>query len=465
MQYFLAIDIGASSGRHILSWLEDGKLRTEEVHRFDNQIREEGKSLFWDTDALIHEITEGLRKCHEIGKIPISLGIDTWGVDYLLLDPGGSTLSEAYCYRDQRTEGLPEEIDKKISFSDLYQRVGIQRLPFNTIYQLSADVRDRPHILDEAEQLLMVPSYFNYALTGVMMNEYSDASTTALLNVETRDWDWDLIRLLNLPEQIFTVIKEPGTTVGTLLPEIQERVGFDCEVVLPPTHDTGSAYLAVPSKDPDAVYLSSGTWSLLGIESPKPYLTSAAREAGFTNEGGYGKQYRFLKNIMGLWMIQSIRKELDPKPSFAEMESMARETGEAPVLIDVNDARFIAPKRMILAVKDACLEQGLDIGDDTGVLLAVVYHSLADFYRQSILQLEAITGRTYTSLNIVGGGSKDDYLNELTAKACGIPIYAGPSEGTVIGNILSQMLARQVISNVAEARKLVRKSFEIKKFV
>lgn len=464
MQYFLAIDIGASSGRHILSHLKNGILQTEEIHRFENRLVERDGALYWDTEALLAEIIRGLKSCKALGKIPVSLGIDTWGVDYVLIDAAGKPLAEAYAYRDLRTKGMDDLVHAVISETDLYKRGGIQKMPFNTIYQLKADQVLRPEVLAKADKMLLMPSYFNYCLSGNTVNEYTHASTTALLDVCSRDWDWPLIDLLGYPRHIFTEIKQPGHLVGRLLPAIQEAVGFDCEVLLPPAHDTASAYLAVPARDDHAVYLSSGTWSLLGIESREPILSPEASEAQFTNEGAYGDRYRFLKNIMGLWMIQSIRRELTIKPSYQEMEAAAREAADFNSIVDVNDARFMAPKSMIETVKTVCRENGQPVPESLGELLTCVYRSLAVFYAASIKRLEQITGRQFTSINIVGGGSMNTFLNELTAQTCGLPVFAGPSEGTVIGNLLSQMLAKGLIENVEEARDLVRKSFDIKTF-
>lgn len=464
MQYYLAIDIGASSGRHILSYLEDGILKTEEIYRFENRILEHEGSLYWDTDKLLEDIISGLKHCKKAGKIPVSLGIDTWGVDYVLLDQAGQALSEAYCYRDLRTEGMDLHVHREISESALYKRGGIQKMSFNTIYQLKADQLQRPEILAKADKLLLMPSYFNYCLTGNAVNEYTHASTTALLDVHCRDWDWTLIDLMGYPRHIFAAVKEPGYLVGNLLPAIQEVVGFDCQVLLPPTHDTASAYLAVPARDEHAVYLSSGTWSLLGIETNEPILTDEAEAAQFTNEGAYGRRYRFLKNIMGMWMIQSIRRELEHAPSYVEMEAVAREAAYFTSVVDVNDARFMAPKSMIETVRAVCRESGQAVPESLGELLSCVYRSLAEFYAVSIKRLEAITGKQFTSMNIVGGGSMNSYLNELTARTCGLPVLAGPSEGTVIGNILSQMLAKGAIEDLAHARDLVRHSFDIKTY-
>lgn len=463
MQYYLAIDIGASSGRHILAWLEGGRIQTEEIYRFENKMLERDGSLYWDIDALTLEICKGLQACKAADKIPLSLGIDTWGVDYVLLDEKGSVLTQPHHYRDGRTAGMDVELEAIISTESLYQRSGIQKQSYNTIYQLMAE-KQQPEHLDQAATLLMMPSYFNYYLTAVKLNEYTHASTSALVHVETRDWDWTLINSLGLPQHIFADIVQPGQSLGRFRPEIIERVGFDCDVIVVPSHDTASAYLAVPARDEQAVYLSSGTWSLLGVENDEAILTAEAAAAGFTNEGAYGNRYRFLKNIMGLWMIQSLKREMDPKPSFAETEALARSAASFASIVDVNDDRFMAPPSMAEALRSYCRETGQAEPMDFGDCLVCVYKSLAAFYKQSVKQLEAITNKQYTSMNIVGGGSQDQYLNELTAAACEIPVYAGPTEATVIGNVLSQMIHAGQVEDLSTARELLGRSFNVKKY-
>lgn len=461
MQYYLAIDIGASGGRHIVAWIENERIQTEEVYRFENTMLEENGSLYWDIENLTDHICRGLLQCVNHGKIPQSLGIDTWGVDYVLLDTEGRLLAKPYHYRDGRTAGMDAVVEAVIPYDELFARSGIQKQSFNTIYQLMAEKKDNPETLAAADTLLLMPSYFNYFLSGVKVNEYTHATTSALVSVETRDWDWPTIAKLGLPEGIFAPIRKAGSRLGRLRPEIVEAVGFDCEVLLVPSHDTASAYLAVPAQDDRAVYLSSGTWSLLGVERDEPILTPTAAEAGFTNEGAFNDRYRFLKNIMGLWMIQSLKREINPQPSFAETEAAARAAGSYASIVDVNDERFMAPASMSEALRAYCRESGQAEPQTFGECLVCVYKSLAQLYKQSLKQLEEITGLQYRSMNIVGGGSKDRYLNELTAEACSIPVYTGPAEGTVIGNVLSQMITFGHLENLSETRRLVSESFDI----
>ena len=471
MKNYLAIDIGASSGRHILGRVEDGKIALEEVFRFDNgQIVKDGHDC-WDIDKLVESVKAGIDAA--LAKSPIeSIGLDTWGVDFVLLDKDLRRCSDAVAYRDARTAGAAEEIERDvISFADLYQRVGLQKTSFNTIYQLWALKKEHPEQLAKAEHFLTVPEYLNFSLTGNIVHEYTDSSTTALLDAAKRDWDRELIEKLGLPVKIFGKLEMPGATVGTYR---------GVKVVLPALHDTGSAYLAVPARDERAVYISSGTWSLLGVENDRALTTKAAMNANFTNEGGAWGRYRFLKNIMGLWMIQSIRRELNGvsyvegkgrdetiealkaledyepgrKYSFADLEMSARGSSDCTVTVDVNDQRYMNPKSMIAEVLAAAGSEGKP-PRTVGELMQCVYRSLAECYADAIRNLSEITGKSYTSVNIVGGGSKDLYLNALTAEATGLEVFAGPTEGTAIGNLIVQMIAAGEFADLDEARKAI----------
>lgn len=307
--YYLAVDIGASSGRHILGHMENGKMVLEEVYRFENGMVKKGDELCWEYDRLFKEIVAGMKKCKELGKVPVSMGVDTWGVDFVLLDKDENVLGNTVGYRDHRTEGMDEEVYKIISLEDMYARTGIQKAIFNTVYQLMAVKKQHPEYLEQAETMLHVPDYFHYLLTGEKTCEYTEASTGQLLNPETRDWDYELIDMLGYPRRIFQKLIMPGTVIGNLTDALKEEVGFDLQVVAPATHDTGSAVLAVPANDDDFIYISSGTWSLMGLERETPDCSKKSCEMNLTNEGGYGGKIRYLKNIMGLWMIQSVRHE------------------------------------------------------------------------------------------------------------------------------------------------------------
>ena len=462
-KYYLAVDIGASSGRHMLASMKDGKMQLEEVYRFPNGMDNKNGTLCWDVERLITEIKNGLKKCKEIGKIPVTMGIDTWGVDYVLLDKDDNILGDTVGYRDSRTEGMDEKVYEVIPQDDLYARTGIQKQIFNTIYQLMAVKQSHPEYLEQAETILMIPDYFNFLLTGVKKNEYTEATTGQLISPKTNDWDYELIDMLGYNSKMFLPVSMPGTVVGDFTEEVQKEVGFNCTVVLPATHDTGSAVLAVPTNDDDAVYISSGTWSLMGIERKEADCSMESMKANFTNEGGYDHRFRYLKNIMGLWMIQSVKKEFTEDLSFAEICEMAsKET--IPSIVDCNDDCFLAPKSMIEAVQKFCRDTDQQVPETVGEISSVIYNSLAKCYGDTVEEIEAITGKKYSTIYVVGGGSNAGYLNELTAKYTGRKVSAGPSEATAIGNIIVQMLHDGVFASLPEARTCVKESFDVKMY-
>lgn len=460
--YFLAIDIGASSGRHILGSMENGKIVLEEVYRFWNGMDEDGDTLYWDVDRLFREILNGMKKCKEIGKIPVSVGVDTWGVDFVLLDEKDEMIGRAVGYRDHRTEGMDEKVYEIIPETELYARTGIQKAIYNTIYQLMAVKQGRPEDLEKASSLLMIPDYFHFKLSGQKVQEYSEATTSQLLDPASKNWDYELIEKLGLPSKIFQEIKMPGSAIGSLTKEVQEAVGYDCQVVLPPTHDTASAVMAVPSNEEDTCYISSGTWSLMGVERKDPDCSEQSRLANFTNEGGYGGKITYLSNIMGLWMIQSVRNQMAPDLSYGVLCQQASEEGITSV-VDCQDESFLSPKDMAQAVRAYCEKTGQEIPQTLPQLACVIYNSLAKCYAQRLEEICKITGVTYDRIHIIGGGSNAAYLNELTAKYTGVPVYAGPGEATAIGNILAQMLEAGVFADLKEARTCVAESFEVKK--
>ena len=465
MKYHLAVDIGASSGRHILGHVEQGRIVLEEVYRFENGPKKRGGRLCWDFDALAREVVNGLKACAKLGKVPATLGVDTWGVDFALVDREGRVLGDTVAYRDSRTQGMDALVEELIPAQELYRRTGIQKQSFNTIYQLMAVKRQSPELLEQAHRLLLVPDYLHYTLAGVMSNEYTEASTSGLVSAETKDWDRELLRLLGFPQKLFGTLSLPGTALGGLRPALREELGFDCQVVLPASHDTGSAFLAVPAGEGASVTLSSGTWSLLGVELETPVTTPESRAANFTNEGGYQYRYRYLKNIMGLWMIQNLRREMAENgqlPGFGELSRLAREAADFPGRVDVDDPVFMAPESMSAAVRAYCERTGQPVPQSPGELLSCVYHSLAQCYAQSVRQLERLTGRSFQAVHIVGGGSQDAYLNQLTASATGLPVYAGPTEGTALGNLLVQMIAQGEFASLQEARAAIRASFAVK---
>ena len=433
MCYCLAIDIGASSGRHILGWSEDGKLKTEEIYRFENGIKEDNGNLIWDIEKLTKNVIDGIKKCGEFGKIPKTVAIDTWGVDYVLLDKDLKEILPVYSYRDARTNNMPEAVDEIIPADILYKKTGIQRQNYNTIYQLYHDKIAGK--LEKAEHFLMMPEYLSYKLTGVIKSEYTIASTTSLLNANIREWDMDIIDKLGIKKTIFNPICQPGDVVGEFTKEIKEYVGFNSKVIFAPSHDTASA-VASCTLNGHGMFISSGTWSLIGAKNNYPVLTDEAYRANFTNEGGVNGTYRFLKNIMGMWLFQNIKKNLNNKYSYDEMMEMAK-MSKFTETFDPNDQRLVAPKNMIEAVRGCLNNSALPLED----VISSVYHSLANSYKNAVEEIEFITNEKIDSINIVGGGSKDKYLNELTEIYTKKPVTVGPSEATAIGNLKTQFEA------------------------
>ncbi len=459
-KYYLAVDIGASSGRHIIAQLADGKIILEEVYRFWNGMEDKQGSLCWDTKRLFQEIVNGLKKCKEIGKIPSYMGIDTWAIDYVLLDEKDNILGNTYGYRDNRTRGMEDKVYEIISPKELYERTGIQKQIFNTIYQLMSVKVKNPEDMNKAKSMLMIPDYFNFLLTGIKKTEYTNASTTGLLNPHTKDWDYELIDMLKFPRDMFGEISKPGILVGSFTEEIQKEVGFDCQVVLPATHDTGSAVLAVPALDDNSIYISSGTWSLMGVERKEADCSMESMKENFTNEGGYDYRFRYLKNIMGLWMIQSVKKEVAEEFSYGEICAMASKE-KITSIVDCNDDVFLAPESMTKAVQEFCRESGQQVPETVGELAAVIYNSLAKCYKDTIRGLEMVTGKVYDRIHVVGGGANAGYLNELTAKYTKKDVYAGPTEATALGNLAVQMIYAGDLADLKEARTCIRNSFHI----
>lgn len=462
-KYYLAIDIGASGGRHILAYKEQGKIVLEEIYRFENRMDSDGARLYWDVDRLFQEVLTGMKKCAKAGKIPESIGIDTWGVDYVLLDKAGRKLAQPIAYRDFRTERMDEEVSRFLSEEELYKRTGIQKQIFNTIYQLMALKQKEPELMNQSSKLLLIPDYLHYMLTGIMATEYTNATTTQLVSPVTKDWDWELIKTLGYPCRLFADIRQPGYRLGSLLPDIAEEVGFHCQIILPATHDTGSAVMAVPASGENTVYISSGTWSLMGTELPAADCSGKSRLKNFTNEGGYDYRFRYLKNIMGLWMIQSVKKEIAGELSYAKICEKASGS-QSKSIVDCNDNRFLSPKNMTQEVQQACLETGQQVPRSIDDIAAVIYNSLAVCYGNTLSEIEEATGHIYDAIHIVGGGSRADYLNRLTARVTGRTVYAGPTEATAIGNICCQMMAAGELENLKEARRCIYKSFEIKQY-
>lgn len=451
MNYYLAIDIGASSGRHILGYIDNGRLKLEEIHRFENYITNQNSTLVWDIEHLVNEVKKGIAKCKEIAKIPCTVAIDTWGVDYVLLDENKKEIKPCYCYRDSRTNAVVDEVESLVSPAQLYAKTGIQKQNFNTIYQLYADKKNGK--LLNAKYFLMMPEYLSFKLTGVCKNEYTNATTTGLVNAKTKTWDNDILSALDLPSELFGALNTPSSLVGDLSADIQKAVGFNCAVLFAPSHDTASAVCACPMQDDD-LYISSGTWSLIGTEITQPILGDNARQLNFTNEGGIDYRFRFLKNYMGMWLFQNIRRNLNKSMTYDEMMTLAMNCGEYKYF-DVNDRTLVAPDNMIDAIGK------LICSDDLGLILNSAYHSLAKSYSEAVSEIEAVTGKRFNAIHIVGGGCQDKYLNILTRDYTGKSVTAGPIEATATGNIVSQIMHDKKIS-LATARDLIKNSFDIK---
>ena len=420
MKYYLAIDIGASSGRHILGWQENGELMTKEVYRFPNGVHEENGHLVWNVDALVAEVKNGVQAAKEACPVIESLSIDTWGVDYVLLK-GTEELRPVYAYRDSRTEAVIPQVHEKMAFSELYSHTGCQFQPFNTVYQLYDDkVNGR---LEGVTDMLMMPEYLMYKLCGVKAREYTNATTMGMIDAQTGEFDMEIVERLGYPKALFPKLSQPGTVIG-------EYEGI--KVVLCATHDTGSAVEGIPMEG-NHPYISSGTWSLLGVKTPKPITGADSMEANYSNEGGVGYN-RYQKNIMGMWLVNELQRELCPDTPFPEIVQMAEESS-CDALVDANAQAFLAPKSMKAAFDQATGNALSSLGD----YFHCAYRSLAVSYRDAIRELEANTGSTYEKLYIVGGGAKNKFLNRLTEEATGKNVIALPIEATALGNLKIQM--------------------------
>lgn len=453
MTYHLAIDIGASSGRHILGYIDNGRLKLEEIHRFENYITNQNGTLVWDIEHLVSEVKKGIAKCKEIGKIPCTVAIDTWGVDYVLLDENKQEILPAVSYRDSRTNSVINKVESIISAEELYLKTGIQKQNFNTIYQLYVDYLSGK--LDNAKYFLMIPAYLSYKLTGVIKNEYTNATTTGMVNADTKQWDDEIIEKLSLPKHLFGTLDTPCTVIGNFTKEMQDYAGFDSTVIFAPSHDTASAVCACPIDD-NSVYISSGTWSLIGVESLNPIVNEKSMAANFANEGGIDYRFRFLKNYMGMWLFQNVKKNLNNEFSYDDMMRLAMQSKRFE-MIDTNAPDFLAPENMINAIRSYLKNESIPIE----VVINSVYHSLAQSYKNAIDEIEKLAGKTIDNIFIVGGGSKDTYLNELTAQYTGKKVVTGLSEATATGNLLSQIMYDKKIS-LAQARDIVKISFDIK---
>ena len=432
MKYYLAIDIGASSGRHIVGWRENNEIKTDEVYRFPNGTKKKNGHLVWDTEALYKSVVTGIKRAFKKYPQIESLAIDTWGCDYVLMTDNGD-LTPCLAYRDNRTESVIDKVHSAMPFEKLYSRTGIQFQPFNTLYQLCED-RDRKR-LDMSTDFLMIPEYLNYRLTGVKMKEYTNATTTGLVNAATGDWDKEIISLLGLPERLFSKLHQPGEAVGRLIPELAKAVGGNCKVVLCASHDTASAVEGIPM-DGNEPYISSGTWSLLGVKTDKAITDENSRKANYSNEGGVG-YIRYQKNIMGMWVVNRLKDELCPDTDFSEIINEAKNSSYNNYA-DINDNSFLSPVSMRAAIDKWFENEKSPKPKTKGDYFRCVFLSLAIGYMNAIQELERNTGKTYSKLYIVGGGAKNTFLNELTEQTTKKQVIALPIEATALGNLKIQ---------------------------
>ena len=463
--YYLACDLGADSGRVILGTLDHGKISLEELHRFPTGATKVAGALHWQFDRLLNELKTGLKQA-ATKNLPIaSISTDSWGVDYVLYDERGLPLSPVWCYRDSRTAQGVETVKEKVEWPVIYAETGIQFMALNTIYQI---VTEPPERLTQAKHILLIGDAFNFFCSGVARNEVSNASTTQLYNPTYTRWSQRLFAALGLREGLFAPICPSGTKLGPMKKNLATEVGLPpVEVIASCSHDTGAAVAAVPASGENWAYLSSGTWSLMGVEKPQPVINDQSRNLGFTNEIGYGDSVRLLKNIIGLWLIQESRRHWNKgakKYEFAELEKLAAAAPPFVSLINPDDARFLSPDDMPKKIADFCRETGQPAPADVGACVRCIYESLALFYRSTLRKLERLTGQKIERMHIVGGGSKDATLNQFTANALKIPVLAGPTECAALGNILVQAIALGHLESHEAAREVVRNSFELTTF-
>jgi rhamnulokinase/L-fuculokinase len=463
----LAFDFGASSGRAMLGRFDGDRISLEEIHRFSNDPVLVGKTWFWDVLRLFHEIKQGLIKVKSCGKID-SIGIDTWGVDFGLIDAAGYLLENPVHYRDARTQGMIDQVTQIVPKDELYRRTGTQFLHFNTLYQLYALKTKRPDLLRRADKLLLMPDLFRYLLTGQKQSEFTIASTGQMIDPFTGDWDYDLLERLDLPRDLLCPVVLPGTPASPLSAAICAELGVEpIPVIAVTSHDTASAVVAVPAAAADFVYISSGTWSLMGIESQQPLIDARTFAYNFTNEGGYNRTTRFLKNIMGLWLIQESRRQWireGAEVSYADLEREALACKPFQCLIDPDADILGAPGDMPNRIRQLCRETGQFVPEQRGEVVRCIYESLALKYRVTKDQIETVTGRRYPSLHVVGGGTKDGLLSQFSANATGSTVIAGPIEATALGNMAVQLLGQGALRDLADARRVIANSFDLKRY-
>jgi len=467
---FIGFDLGAESGRCIAAELKGQTITLTEVHRFPSRTVNLQTGLHWDVKAVFDELIIALQKAKaKFGADFDGIGVDTWGVDYALISSDGELISLPSHYRNDRTDGVIEESIKILPKDKVYELAGNQPAQYNTLYQLLAEKKQNPERLSSADKFLLMPDYFNFLLSGKQRGEYSIASTTNLTNPVNRNWSRELIKAFGLPENIFAEIIEPGTVVGTLLPEIAEKTGLNKSIPIIATagHDTASAVAAIPVDETGSAFLSSGTWSLMGIELDKPILNNKALNCGFTNEGGVNKTTRFLKNIIGLWPIQECKRSWEAEGTdynYAQLTVLAAKAGPANAWVNLSDERFLKPGNMPQKICSFLSETNQICKDDPGFIIRVIIESLAFTYKKTLNEIEDITGKKIEKLNMTGGGIQNELLTRYTADAIGRKVIAGPVEGAVAGNIGVQALAIGAIPDIKTLRNIVANSFEMKEF-
>ncbi|MBR1926276.1 MAG: rhamnulokinase [Bacteroidales bacterium] len=465
---FLAFDLGATSGRAILGKVEDGRLSSEEIYRFPNAVKEDGGKYYWDIYSLFGHFKAALAKLAGSGVKIESIGIDTWGVDFGCVGPDGGILGLPRAYRDPYTDGIPEEVFQIIPKEDLYGVTGTQIMNFNTIFQIYAQHKDPDSPVHQAEEILFMPDLLSYMLTGERVCEYTDASTSGLIDPRTRDFDRTLLERLGIDPKILRPIVQPGTRVGLLKKEICDETGMDpVPVIAVAGHDTASAIAAVPAENERFAYLSSGTWSLMGIESPVPVINEKSYEYNVTNEGGIEGTTRFLKNITGMWLLEQSRKTWAAEGreyTYAQIEAMGREAIDFPSTIDPDDPRFAAPKDMDAEIKKALAESGQRVPANDAEMISCIYHSLTRKYKSVIAMLQSFASFTIDKLHVIGGGSANKLVSQLTADTLGMPVVAGPVEGTAIGNIMMQAKVAGLVRDRWEMRRIIAGSIETKTY-
>lgn len=465
----LAFDFGASSGRAILGYLQGGKLITEEIHRFSNDPVEVRGRFYWDVLRLFHEIKQGILKCANAGHKDIdSIAVDTWGVDFGLLDENGDLLGNPLHYRDSHTDGMIEESFKLIPRDEFYAKTGLQFMKFNSAFQLFALKQHNSPVLKQAKTMLLMPDLFNYLLTGVKASELSIASTTQLLKPGTTEWHSEIIDRLGLPKEIFTDIVPTGTVIGKISPELAKELGIgEIPVIAAAGHDTQAAIVSIPAESPDYAYISCGTWSLMGIESDTPIINEKSDALAFTNEAGVDNKTTFLKNIMGLWLVQESKRQWDREGknySFAQLETMAGEAEAYRTFMNPEDDFFMAPGDMPNRIREYCSNTQQPVPGTEGEVMRCIYQSLALKYRQTVESLEEIKGGPIGVIHMMGGGIKDRMLCQLTANATGRKVIAGPVEATSIGNLIVQAMALGEVKSLEEARQIVKASFPVEEY-